>query len=110
MTPFLDLNPCLECWNLQNLSDHSNLSTGQNGTIMMWNNIDRNIGDRSRLPRGMMTGGTSPNPQFWQSVHLSGDASAAAQLAAAEKEKKDWEDKVVVDHLDFKVVVLCECF
>ena len=50
-----------------------------------------------------MTQGTAPNPQFWQSVHLSGDKSAQAQLEAAQKEKKDWEDKVVVDHLDFKV-------
>jgi hypothetical protein len=47
--------------------------------------------------------GEQPNDKFWQSVHLSGDQSAQAQIAAAEAEKKAWHGKVVVDTLDMKV-------
>jgi hypothetical protein len=42
----------------------------------------------------------------WQSVNLSGEASAKAQEDALEAEKKAWKDKMVVDTLDFKVCPL----
>lgn len=61
------------------------------------------MGDRTKLPRGQLVKGVAPNDKFWQSVHLSGDQSAQAQIEAAEAEKKAWHDKVVVDHLDMKV-------
>lgn len=61
------------------------------------------IGDRSKLPRGLVVGGLDPDPNFWRSVHVSGSQGAEMQAKALEAEKEEWMSKVVVDDLSFKV-------
>ena len=61
------------------------------------------IGDRSKLPRGHLTGGTEPRSDFWRSVHASGDEGIKLQEKIQQEEKDLWKSKVVVDTLDFKV-------
>jgi hypothetical protein len=61
------------------------------------------VGDRTKLPRGKLTGGTEPDPQAFRSVHLGGENQARIVAEAAEQEKKAWQDKVVVDTLTVQV-------
>lgn len=61
------------------------------------------IGDRTRLPRGQMTGGIDQNPIFWRSVHASGDEGIKLQERIKQEEKEAWQSKVVVETQDFKV-------
>lgn len=61
------------------------------------------MGDRTELPRGRLLNGTEVNNHFFRSVHLGGDDQARIVAEAMEKEKADWQAKVVVDSLDFKV-------
>ena len=61
------------------------------------------VGNREKLPRGGLTGGTEIDPHAFRSVHLGGDNQARIIAEAAEKEKKDWNDKVIVDNLTIKV-------
>lgn len=57
------------------------------------------------LPRGHQVGGKSPNPDFFQSVHLQTSTPQAQQELHERKQQEleTWKAKVVVDHLDFKV-------
>ena len=43
------------------------------------------------------------NPDFWRSVHASGDEGIKLQERIQQEEKEKWKSKVVVDTLDFKV-------
>jgi hypothetical protein len=61
------------------------------------------VGDQHKLPRGKLTGGLEPDPAAFKSVHLGGEQRARIIQEALEQEKKDWEAKVVVDHLSIKV-------
>lgn len=63
------------------------------------------VGDRSQLPRGKMTDGgrLTKDPNAFRSVHLVGDAQRKIIEEAQAKEKEDWDKKVVVDHMDFKM-------
>lgn len=61
------------------------------------------VGDRSKLPRGKLTGGTEPDPQAFRSVHLGGENQARIIAEAAAQEKKEWRDKIVVDNLTVQV-------
>jgi hypothetical protein len=63
------------------------------------------VGDRHKLPRGLPTVGTrfDKDPDAFKSVHLVGDAQRKIVEEAQAKEKEEWESKVVVDHIDFKM-------
>lgn len=61
------------------------------------------IGDRTKLPRGHLVGGTEHNSDFWRSVHASGDEGIKLQERIQQEEKDLWKSKMVVDTLDFKV-------
>ena len=61
------------------------------------------VGDKSKLPRGVLVEGENVNKDFFRSVHLGGDDALQIMEAAIAKEKSDWLDKMVVDHTDFKV-------
>lgn len=61
------------------------------------------VGDRTKLPRGSLTGGTEPDPAAFRSVHLGGENQAKIIQEAAEQERKEWASKVVVDNLTVKV-------
>jgi len=61
------------------------------------------VGDRTTLPRGAQTGGFEMDPNAFRSVHLGGVNQAKIVAEAAEKEKKDWASKVVVDTLTVQV-------
>jgi hypothetical protein len=57
----------------------------------------RLIGDKTHLPRGKLVGGRGKNRDFFKSVHLVGDEAAKIIAEAQQKEKDDWNAKVVVD-------------
>jgi hypothetical protein len=61
------------------------------------------VGDRTRLPRGLLTGGGEQNKGFWRSVHASGDEGIKLQERIQQEDKDNWKSKMVVDTLDFKV-------
>jgi len=63
------------------------------------------VGDRHTLPRGLLTGGAADDkdPASFRSVHLGGTGQALIIQQAEEKEKSDWQSKVVVDDISFKV-------
>lgn len=63
----------------------------------------RAVGDRTRLPRGTLVAGDEQNPDFWRSVHASGDEGIKMQERIQQEEKDRWKSKMVVDTLDFKV-------
>jgi hypothetical protein len=54
----------------------------------------------------MISSTVEKNTDFWKSVHLGGDEARKIQEDALAAEKKAWKEKVVVDHLDFKVLFL----
>jgi len=61
------------------------------------------IGDRDNLPRGKAVKGTAQDPAFFRSIHIAGDELTKLLEKEAEQEKDKWLEKVVVEHLDFKV-------
>lgn len=61
------------------------------------------VGDRTKLPRGLLTGGTEPDPAAFRSVHLGGENQARIIQEAADQEKREWAAKVVVDTLSVQV-------
>jgi hypothetical protein len=61
------------------------------------------VGDRQKLPRGVMTEGKSANPDFFRSVHIGGEKQAQIIAEAIAQEKEEWKSKVIVEHTDFKV-------
>lgn len=66
------------------------------------------VGDREKLPRGqLLTECSGKDPNFFRSIHLTGASQAKLLAEDKAKELADWEAKVKVDHLDFKVGGYC---
>ncbi len=62
------------------------------------------VGDRSSLPRGQLLPiATQSDPNAFRSVHLIDEEKARLMAETAAKERADWQSKVAVDHLDFKM-------
>lgn len=62
------------------------------------------VGDRSKLPRGKLTGGAKDDKDhdFFRSIHVRGEEAQKIMEQAQAKEVSDWKAKVVVDSIDFK--------
>jgi hypothetical protein len=63
----------------------------------------KRVGDRHKLPRGTLVGGTEMDEDFFRSVHIGGAKQAKIIADAIAQEKEEWKSKVIVDHTDFKV-------
>eukprot|EP01034_Spumella_vulgaris_P034753 gene34753-42863_t len=62
------------------------------------------VGDRGTLPRGqLLPVATQADPNAFRSVHLIDKEKARLMEESAAKDREDWQSKVVVDHLDFKM-------
>lgn len=62
------------------------------------------VGDRNTLPRGkLLPIGAQPDPNAFRSVHLIDEEKARLIAETERREKEEWQAKVKVDHLDFKM-------
>jgi hypothetical protein len=61
------------------------------------------VGHPTDLPRGKMLNSTKKNTDFFQSVFIGGEKQQQMIKEAEEREKKEWESKVVVETKSFQV-------
>jgi hypothetical protein len=61
------------------------------------------IGHPSDLPRGKLLNKKTKNSEFFQSVFIGGEKQQQMIQEAEEKDRKEWESKVIVDNKTFQV-------
>jgi len=61
------------------------------------------VGNRTKLPRGIAINNNEKDENFFKSIHIGGVEKQKILNQAKIEEKKNWESKVIVDTIDFKI-------